>query len=195
MSIGEVLFSKRGYIGIPYFLLVLFLSKWDSRLFCIGLVISLFGEALRLWSVAYAGLTTRGREITAKTLVTSGPYGFVRNPIYLGNFLIGLGYTVALGVLRWEVLAIYFIGFFLEYYLIVRAEESYLEQKFGEEYRRYRASVPRFLPNFFRRYSSTQKVSPNFKMAFLSEKSTLLLLLGLYVLFFLRLSFFFQNPK
>ena len=190
MSIGEVLFSKRGYIGIPYFLLVLFLSKWDSRLFCIGLVISLFGEALRLWSVAYAGLTTRGREITAKTLVTSGPYGFVRNPIYLGNFLIGLGYTVALGVLRWEALAIYFIGFFLEYYLIVRAEESYLEQKFGEEYRRYKMSVPRFLPSFFRRYSSTQKVSPNFKMAFLSEKSTLLLLLGLYVLFFLRLSFF-----
>src|SRR5581483_5516876 len=61
----------------------------------IGLPLAIGGELLRCWAVGYAGETTRGDAVAAPELVTAGPYGYVRNPIYLANALTAAGFAIA----------------------------------------------------------------------------------------------------
>ena len=48
-----------------------------------------------MWAVGYSGVTTRGDTVTAPALVTAGPYAYVRNPLYVGNFLTAAGFAIA----------------------------------------------------------------------------------------------------
>lgn len=81
------------------------------------------------------------RPVTA--LVTVGPYHFTRNPIYIGLVLLYFGLSIILTSL-WAILLLVPVLFILERYVIVR-EEAYLEEKFGEAYRKYKERVPRWL--------------------------------------------------
>lgn len=77
------------------------------------------------------------------SLIFDGPYRRTRNPMYLGAFLIMTGLGVALGnmwiaALAWPALTIVHL-------IAVRPEERYLAERFGEPYRAYLASVPRYL--------------------------------------------------
>jgi protein-S-isoprenylcysteine O-methyltransferase Ste14 len=104
------------------------------------------GEALRFWAVGLAAPGTSGRSarMDAATLTTEGPYGWVRNPLYLGNFCICLGLTL-LAHDAWTAVAA--LGFFaLQYWAIVRAEEAFLAERFGDAYGAYCARVPRWVP-------------------------------------------------
>lgn len=105
----------------------------------------LAGEGLRIWSVGFSGRTTRAKSLQAPALATTGPYGVVRNPIYVGNFLLGLGF-VLLPRVGWLVVA-YVVFFAVQYSLIVSIEEAFLAEKFGEAYRAYTARVRRFVPS------------------------------------------------
>ena len=69
-------------------------------------------------------------------------YGRTRNPMYQGFFIMGLGIAV---VLRsdWGVLLLIPAALIVHYGVVLR-EERYLDQKFGESYRRYMAAVPRY---------------------------------------------------
>ena len=101
-----------------------------------GAVVCLIGLALRAWS---AGHIRKNDE-----LATSGPYAYTRNPLYLGSFLLGLGFTIASA--RWP-LALLFVAVFLGiYFPVMRVEASTLEKLFGESYQRYARDVPLFLP-------------------------------------------------
>ncbi len=101
-----------------------------------GAIVSLVGLALRAWSAGHI------RKNDA--LATSGPYAYTRNPLYLGSFLLGLGFTIASA--RWP-LALLFIALFLGiYFPVMRVEASTLEELFGESYRRYARDVPLFVP-------------------------------------------------
>lgn len=79
-------------------------------------------------------------------LVTSGPYTVVRNPMYLGTFLIGAG--LALGAFPWWTLIPYSIIFFLRFRLEIKKEEGYLSQVFGQEYTTYCRNTPRLIPGW-----------------------------------------------
>lgn len=109
-----------------------------------GWLLILAGESLRVWSVGYAGATTRSMKLRAERLVTGGPYGRTRNPIYLGNFLLGLGFCFLAGV--WWVLPLYLLYFGIQYSAIISLEEGFLREKFGGEYEAYSVRVPRFFP-------------------------------------------------
>jgi protein-S-isoprenylcysteine O-methyltransferase Ste14 len=75
-------------------------------------------------------------------LATTGIYAKSRNPMYLGTAIMALG--VAVGVASdWTILLLIPAAFVL-HFGVVRREERYLEAKFGEDYRRYCASVPRY---------------------------------------------------
>jgi protein-S-isoprenylcysteine O-methyltransferase Ste14 len=101
-----------------------------------GVTISVFGLLLRAWAAGHI------RKNAA--LATSGPYAFTRNPLYLGNFLLGLGFTVGSG---WWPLGIVFAVLFLGIYLpVMRVESQTLAKLFGESYQRYARRVPIFLP-------------------------------------------------
>ncbi len=100
-----------------------------------GLVLVGLGLVLRIWAT--------GHLEKFQGLTVSGPYRWIRNPLYLGSFLIGLGFTVAGGQL-------WLIGLFLLIFLalhlpVIRMEERELKG-LGAAYEAYRASVPRLLP-------------------------------------------------
>lgn len=99
--------------------------------------VALLGLALRAWSAGHI------RKNSA--LATSGPYSYTRNPLYLGSFLLGVGFTIASG--RW-FLAIPFAALFLGiYYPVMRVEASDLAKLFGEDYQTYARAVPLFFPH------------------------------------------------
>jgi protein-S-isoprenylcysteine O-methyltransferase Ste14 len=101
-----------------------------------GAVVCLIGLAIRAWSAGHI------RKNDA--LATSGPYAYTRNPLYLGSFLLGLGFTVASA--RWP-LAVLFVAIFLGiYFPVMRVEASTLVELFGESYRLYARDVPLFVP-------------------------------------------------
>ena len=101
-----------------------------------GVTVSVFGLLLRAWA---AGHIRKNSE-----LATSGPYAYTRNPLYLGNFLLGVGFTIGSG---WWPLGILFAALFLGIYLpVMRVESETLAQLFGESYQRYAQGVPLFLP-------------------------------------------------
>jgi protein-S-isoprenylcysteine O-methyltransferase Ste14 len=81
------------------------------------------------------------KPVTA--LVRSGPYRFSRNPLYLGLTLIYLGLSVALNT--WWAVGFLVPVWLVMHFAVVRREERYLEGKFGDVYRQYRATVRRYL--------------------------------------------------
>jgi protein-S-isoprenylcysteine O-methyltransferase Ste14 len=82
-------------------------------------------------------------NLPTTTIVDTGPYRFTRNPIYLGMVLGLIGLAIALNSL-WLLLTLVPFAVVIRYGVIAR-EEAYLERKFGDVYRRYRARVRRWL--------------------------------------------------
>jgi protein-S-isoprenylcysteine O-methyltransferase Ste14 len=116
-----------------------------------GLVRAL-GLALVVASVLLLGLSARrfraaGTPVPARkpttAIVRTGPYRFSRNPIYLGFSLLQLG--IALWVGSWWLVATLAVALAIIHYVVVPREERYLEVRFGDEYRDYKASVRRWL--------------------------------------------------
>ncbi|HEX8296648.1 MAG TPA: isoprenylcysteine carboxylmethyltransferase family protein [Chthoniobacteraceae bacterium] len=109
------------------------------------------GLMLRAWAAACAGGHTRSDTIEAPRLATDGPYAHVRNPIYLGSVILGLGMVGLLGD-PWLILP-HVLVFAVFFCAIVPAEEQFLGRQFGDEYAKYRRSVPKLLPRL-RPYAS-----------------------------------------
>jgi protein-S-isoprenylcysteine O-methyltransferase Ste14 len=104
----------------------------------LGIALIILGAAVRIWCFNDLRNTWR-----IDHLVTSGIYGWTRNPIYLSEMVIILG--LALGSDAWLGFA-WATASIVTLYQLARVEESDLEKAFGDEYRRYRTRVPRFLP-------------------------------------------------
>ena len=136
-------FRMRGGIWTALALLMLCLGKGGSGWVFPGILLVVFGQGLRFWA---AGTIEgyRSENVNANVLVTWGPYGIVRNPLYLGNGLIGLGWSLMVGSVA---VVVFLVAFFLLYgLLIIPYEEGFLEDQFGKKYIDYRTSTPRLLP-------------------------------------------------
>lgn len=169
------LFKYRSYTPIPFLLLMF--AYYDANIWSlvIGFVIALAGEWLRLWGVSWAGSETRTTGAVGGTyLIIRGPFGFVRNPLYVGNILIYTGLGIMSNALfpYLQILAILF--FIFQYYYIVFEEENYLRKTFTKQFEEYFDNVPRFFPRLTQ-YKDAGVVQPpfNFKAGLLSEKRTL----------------------
>jgi len=106
---------------------------WISLL--LGLPFSAAGLALRSWAA--------GHLRKDESLVSSGPYGWTRNPLYLGTFLIALGCAIASA--QWTVVVAVFVLFFLIYLPVMEQEEEYLTRLFPG-YGEYASRVPLLVP-------------------------------------------------
>ena len=147
MDIRQKLFQYRSYTPIPFLILMVYFAQPTQQSFLIGFLFVVLGEFLRLWAVALAGSETRTTGPVGGTyLVTTGPFAYVRNPLYLGNMLIYAGVGVISNALfPWLTIAA-LVYFFLQYSFIAKLEEEHLAAAYGEEFHRYCSSVRRFLP-------------------------------------------------
>jgi protein-S-isoprenylcysteine O-methyltransferase Ste14 len=102
------------------------------------------GESVRLWAVHHIGVISRTRSERLGPLIDTGPFSLVRNPLYLGNILLWLGFTFSALLLWLAPLVALLLAF--EYHAIVRWEERLLESRLGAAYRAYMDRVPRWLP-------------------------------------------------
>ena len=154
---GEWLFKHRGIL--PLFLLIP--GLWSlSHFHYLGgshsaqhiwdwvcLSVSIFGLFIRATTVGFVDDGTSGRNTAcqiASELNTTGWYSMVRNPLYLGNFLIMMGIILVPADLA--LMAVTGCLFWIYYERIISAEESFLSQKFGESYTAWSRSTPVFLP-------------------------------------------------
>jgi protein-S-isoprenylcysteine O-methyltransferase Ste14 len=113
-----------------------------------GIVLILLGQLLR---TSARGFKSRYSQ-QGLTLVQGGPYSLVRNPMYLGILLIGLG--IVLVLFEWWVVALFLLIFAVRYIQLIFQEERKLLGIFSEDYRRYMQRVPRIFPSlkmFFER--------------------------------------------
>lgn len=146
-------FKNRGLLlSAPAALLAAF-GRPSRQSVTVGLPLAAAGELIRCWAVGYAGVTTRHDSVTAPKLVTGGPYAFVRNPLYLGNFLTAAGFALAFtgknSAFVRAVLAGGSLAAMLAIYAtIVPHEEAFLRSQFGEAFERYCGRVPRIVPRF-----------------------------------------------
>ncbi len=144
-QIGARLFRQRGWLPLLFLGIPLVMPGSTSPLrWLIGLALIAIGEAIRLAGVAAAGSVTRRRSRNVQRLVTYGIFAWCRNPLYIGNFLIWMGFVTISGVLWFLPIAV--VLFAVEYELIVRYEEGVLESTFGQEYLSYKSRTPRWLP-------------------------------------------------
>jgi protein-S-isoprenylcysteine O-methyltransferase Ste14 len=115
----------------------------------LGLSIAIVGEGIRLWGVSIVGSETRTTGTVGGTyLVTTGPFAYVRNPLYVGNLLLYIGIGVMSNALFPWLLLVATMFFFMQYSLIVALEEEYLRKRFSSAFEDYARRVPRFFPNF-----------------------------------------------
>jgi|Deesub1362B_J571_1020462.scaffolds.fasta_scaffold15544_2 protein-S-isoprenylcysteine O-methyltransferase Ste14 len=186
MDIRLWLFNHRSYTPIPLLVIALILAEPTWLSFLAGFVLALGGELLRIWGVAHAGSITRTTTGTkADELVMTGPYAYVRNPLYWGNFFMMVGACIAAWPWMPWMLFIVLAFFVFQYGLIISLEEEFLRGKFGELYRQYCRHVPRIFPRF-RPYRSGQNRKPSLAAALKSELSTFLNFFGTFLLIFLR---------
>ncbi len=170
-KIGNFFFKIRSFTPIPFIFALLYFAEPSLYTVAISVPFIVIGEFLRMWAVGYAGASTRARTLgAARDLVTTGPYSYVRNPLYLGNFLLSFGVCLVANV--YWLIAVLIIGYFSQYLPIIALEEAYLLESCGQVYQSYRERVPRFLPRF-RTYPNPSPHDFSWCRAIKSEKRTL----------------------
>jgi protein-S-isoprenylcysteine O-methyltransferase Ste14 len=186
------MFKYRSYTPLPFLLAMVIFARPTIASMCVGFAVVLLGEAIRFWGVSIAGSETRTTGTVGGTyLITTGPFAYVRNPLYVGNMLLYAGVGImSMALFPWLLLAAV-LWFVMQYTLIVLQEEEYLAGHFGEAYATYRRNVHRFLPRLtpYRDASPAPKrVSMTDGLA--SERRTLqaigLVIILLLVLFVVR---------
>ncbi len=142
-----------------------------------GACIALLGALVRLWGSSYLG----GASVWSTTphtqaFVTAGPFAWVRNPLYLGNFLIILGFfanATPLGLLG------SIIGLAVAQHYAVITEERMLLIAHEHDFRSYEQSVARWIPRIPQHASSP--ITPSLRLGFLAEIYTFGIVLALFL--------------
>ena len=148
------------------------------------LAVSLLGLVVRIYTVGYTPANTSGRNTkdgqVADELNTTGIYSMVRNPLYLGNFLMWLGIAMLTANI-WFIVSFCFL-YWIYYERIIFAEEQFLRKKFGDTYLNWTNVTPIFFPKF----SQYKKPSYPFswKKVLKKEKNGLAALFIVFAIFY-----------
>jgi protein-S-isoprenylcysteine O-methyltransferase Ste14 len=169
-DLRDTLFSYRSYTPLPFLALGLIFGRPTVTSLVAGALVALLGESIRFWGVGHASSETRVTgSVGGSRLVVSGPFAYVRNPLYVGNILMYAGLGIMANV-PWLVVAT-IVWFVFQYTMIVSREEEYLASTFVEDYARYRANVRRFIPRLTP-YEPGREPRIEWAMAMRSERRT-----------------------
>ena len=127
---------------LPAYVLTVLLSFWER----VVIAVILIGAGAVLAIPALRGFRSAGTHVepwkASTVLVTGGIFGRLRNPMYVGLTLLLAGLSIFLASDWMLVMTIVFMP--VIHFGVVKREERYLEAKFGDAYRAYKASVPRY---------------------------------------------------
>jgi protein-S-isoprenylcysteine O-methyltransferase Ste14 len=158
-KVGEWLFRHRTALPLPIAAAILVLRTGEAApsvpIVAAGVAATAAGELIRLWGVHHIGAISRTRSDRLGPLIDTGPFALIRNPLYVGNILIWVGFALS-ARLVW-LAPVVGVVLAAEYHAIVRWEEQLLTTRLGEAYSAYSARVPRWLPTFSRNERKERK--------------------------------------
>jgi protein-S-isoprenylcysteine O-methyltransferase Ste14 len=166
-------FKLRFAILYPFIVFAVIFTNTDDKSIITGIWFILAGLLIRSWANGYA--------IKLEKLTTSGPYAFVRHPLYLGTMILVLGFVIMLksycaGALCLLIMAVV-------YYQTISKEEAMLEEKFKQLYIEYKNKVPAITPTIFP-YREGEKWSFGWKRLIKSQEYKLFLWVVILVIAF-----------
>jgi protein-S-isoprenylcysteine O-methyltransferase Ste14 len=176
VKIGNWIFKYRNII-FPFFYAALFIPSPgilpEKYALIIGALIIAFGILVRSITIGLEYIIRGGYKgkIHAKKLVTGGIYSVCRNPMYLGNISLILGFGFFANSLLF--LLLFFPLFVFIYHCIIKAEEKFLTGKFGDEYVEYKTKVNALLPHPGNIRGAFQGYQFNWKRVMVKEYNSL----------------------
>jgi protein-S-isoprenylcysteine O-methyltransferase Ste14 len=204
-GVGAWLFRHRTSLPLPVALAIVIVPAGEASTALVGggIIVTLLGELLRLWGVHHIGVISRTRSDRLGPLVATGPFAILRNPLYVGNIALWVGFALTARLAWLAPVIVVLLG--LEYHAIVRWEEELLESRLGEAYRAYAARVNRWIPAFNRgararrsennpegdlsagsAVSAVERDPYSWPETLFSERGTLLAIAGGYLLLWLK---------
>jgi protein-S-isoprenylcysteine O-methyltransferase Ste14 len=176
VRMGGWLFKQRSWLPLPVALALVFLpapSFTSPFLVWGGVALVASGELLRLWAVRHIGVVSRTRSERLGPLVATGPFARLRNPLYVGNIGLWVGFAASAGLI-WLIPPIALL-LACEYHAIVRWEERLLEERPATPYREHAARVPRWRP-LIAGHSQSSRLTSKLSLArtLFSERGTLM---------------------
>ena len=132
---ASTLFARSGWIGLA----AATIAVTVAALGCL-----LLGAIFRVWGTAYLGSgVMSGFSMQGDQFIAAGPYRYVRNPLYLGGWLLAAGVSILMPP---SGAAFFLVSYSIFVLILIFAEERFLSAKQGDGYRQYRRRVPRLLP-------------------------------------------------
>ncbi|MEP6491148.1 MAG: methyltransferase [bacterium] len=142
------------------------LSRTVRIVFGVGALAVILAAALRTWATAYLKTdVVHDRNLHSATLVASGPYRHVRNPLYLGLLLMSFAFAMMASRSGFVVIV---LGIFAFQLALILHEEHQLSQVHAENFLAYRRAVPRLIPSLTPRVSDAG-TQPRWGQAFVGE--------------------------
>lgn len=186
--LGRFLFKYRSFVPVPIALALVFVHYHEIRppwVLAAGVLLVALGQGVRLWAVRHIGTISRTRSNRYGPLISDGPYALVRNPLYIGNLFLWIGFVVWSGLL-W-MLPIALAIFLLEYVAITGFEASLLREKYPEAYAQYAAAVPAWFPRLANLPDAlASRGAHPWREVFFSERGTLIAVVVMTVLLVLK---------
>lgn len=189
---GAWLFRYRSILPVPLALVLVLVRTGETRSswpVAVGAAAVILGQVLRLWAVRHIGTISRTRTTRYGPLMTAGPYAVVRNPLYVGNWLLWTGFALWSRLL-WMVPIAWAI-FFAQYRAIAAWEAAFIRSKYPDTYDDYARQVRPWMPRWPPR-SALAPVTPlhPWGAVFFSERGTLIAVVLMAVLLGLKLRLF-----
>ena len=126
----------RQAIGLLLVAVCAYFARPDRGTVLVGLALVVVGQVFRIYAAGYI--------FKNKQLASTGPYSLVRHPLYLGNFIILIGFTIASANLY--VAAVVVLFFLIWYPAAIAYEDSKLENIFGDDWREWSKNIRAIIP-------------------------------------------------
>ncbi len=137
--------ASRQWFAILFVPLVSYFGQPNRELLIAGSIVAIIGALIRLWA--------SGHVKKNKVLATDGPYAYVRHPLYVGNILILLGFSMAANIWWAYALMVFLILFY--YPPAISYEDAKLDRLFGQEWRSWSSNIHALIPTFTGKAGST----------------------------------------